>query len=435
METIYNTIYRCKKLVSPRTGVIKHVISINRGNNDPKIVSYGVSVGNTTYLGGEFFEGRSSGCAFTQTDAFLSTIGETVERYSPTYYNLNDFVFNSYNNLQELAIHPDEFALYHERQFEYYKSQNYKIKKFQEDTEIYWARCLDLTNKKEVLCPCTYIYLPWSSDKNPIMFGASTGLAAHTNYYKAVLTALFEVIERDSFVITWHNKITNRKIKISPEISKYIKSVFPNNYEWHFFDITYDLGIPSVFSICLGKAEYGNFIIVSTATRYTIGEAIKKVILETAQSVPYYRYLHSKRKDWIPDLDFNKLMNFEDHSLFYNRRPEYLYVFDDWRNAPERINVDFDGNSQQTAVKEQINSILLKLKSKEYNVLIKDLTTPDVNQAGFFCVRIVVPQLLPMSGAYPFYHLGGKRLYEVPQTIGLKKKSFEELNKFPHPFP
>lgn len=68
-------------------------------------------------------------------------------------------------------------------------------------------------------------------------------------------------------------------------------------------------------------------------------------------------------------------------------------------------------------------------------MLLKDLTTPDINQCGFYCIRIVVPQLLLMSGAYPFYHLGSKRLYEVPKEMGLKPKTFENLNKYPHPFP
>jgi len=80
----------------------------------------------------------------------------------------------------------------------------------------------------------------------------------------------------------------------------------------------------------------------------------------------------------------------------------------------------------------RINSIL---KDKGYNFLVNDLTTPDVNQAKFYVLRVVVPQLLLLSGAYGLYFSGGKRLYEVPEKFGYKTFDFDNLNSFPHPFP
>jgi len=85
-------------------------------------------------------------------------------------------------------------------------------------------------------------------DKHYVTANTSTGLAAHTNYYKAILTALYEVIERDGFAITWMQEIVPQKITIDKDIRSYINDKFPLPYEWHFFDITYDcLGIDGVF--------------------------------------------------------------------------------------------------------------------------------------------------------------------------------------------
>ncbi|MDR3143165.1 MAG: hypothetical protein LBU37_15780 [Tannerellaceae bacterium] len=75
------------------------------------------------------------------------------------------------------------------------------------------------------------------------------------------------------------------------------------------------------------------------------------------------------------------------------------------------------------------------MNDKGYNVLVKDLTTPDVNEAGLYCLRIIVPQLLQLGGAYPFYFLGGKRMYSVPKQLGYELNNFENLNIYPHPFP
>jgi ribosomal protein S12 methylthiotransferase accessory factor len=158
------------------------------------------------------------------------------------------------------------------------------------------------------------------------------------------------------------------------------------------------------------------------------------VILEAGQAVSYFRYLLGERKDWMPDDDFNHILNFEEHSIFYIKRPEYQNVMDIWRNAKPTLHIDFN-EKQDVNPHGMIKYIVRILKEKNYNVLVKDITTPDVNQSGFYCLRVIVPQLLQMGGAYPFYFHGGKRLYEVPQLMGYKSNSYDELNKFPHPFP
>ena len=142
-----------------------------------------------------------------------------------------------------------------------------------------------------------------------------------------------------------------------------------------------------------------------------------------------------ERSDWIPDEDYNKLLSFEDHSIFYLKRPELQIVFDDWRKAEASKHIDFTEPKNSINPKDKIKSITSKLKDKDYNVLVKDITTPDANQIGFYCIRVIVPQLLQMGGAYPLYFLGGSRLYDVPKTMRYKSSSFNELNKYPHPFP
>ncbi|RCW26107.1 ribosomal protein S12 methylthiotransferase accessory factor [Marinilabilia salmonicolor] len=305
---------------------------------------------------------------------------------------------------------------------------------FDEKIELYWDTCYDLTYGKETYCPSAFIYLPWTIEDKWILSGTSTGLAAHTNFNKALLTALYELIERDAFVITWHQKIVSPKIIIDKSIQSFINQVFPSNYEFHFFDITYDIKVPTVMGLCFGEAEYGKFVAIGTATRDSYKEALKKVILEISQSVPYFRYMLGKRKSWVPDNDFNQLLSFEDHSIFYLKRPDLQGVLDEWRNAKASMKIDFQLDDIKNT-KDCIYDIIGQLKNKNYNILVKDITTPDANQVGYYCLRVIIPQLLQMGGAFPFYFLGGKRLYEVPSLMGYKSNSFDSLNKYPHPFP
>jgi len=229
-------------------------------------------------------------------------------------------------------------------------------------------------------------------------------------------------------------EIVSEKLIIDEEIQSYINNKFPTNYEWHFFDIAYDIKVPSVLGICIGEAEYGKFIAVGSSTRKTYGEATKKVMQEIGQAVPYFRYLLGERKNWIPDDDYSKIQNFEEHSIFYTKRQDLWYIFDKWRNAKPSKKIDFNESFKRND-KEEILNIISILKNKNYNVLFKDITTPDIRQLGFFSIKIFIPQLLQLAGSYPFYFLGGNRLYDVPKIIGKHSKTFDELNKFPHPFP
>ena len=431
MKTIdYISLKKGAGIISNEVGILSHISKLPRLNDDPKLVSYGVWPCNTKLLGGAKYSGRSSGCGPDWVNSMLGTIGETVERYCASFYNTDEMITSSYARLQQKAIHPGEFALFHPKQ---YDNINFPFEPFTEDSETTWVPCKDLTTGEDCLYPGEMIYIPWIKDEEWYSMTSSTGLAAHTNLYKAILTGLYETIERDAFVLTWTQHLAVPKLVITPDIQAYIDRRFPPHYEFHFMDISLDIGVPSVFGICFGQAEYGNFVAVGTATRGTYKEALEKVVMEIGQAVPYFRYLLEKRKGWNPT-SFNELMSFEDHSIFYIKKPELWDVYLPWTEKTAEKTIDFKEKDPRTD-EEKIRSILSALRDRGCNVLLKNITTPDVRQVGFHSIKVMVPQLLQMAGSYPFYFLGGKRLYEVPTRLGYKANSYDHLNKFPHPFP
>jgi len=420
--------------ISNEVGILLHTIKLPRMSSDPRIVNYGVWQCNTKELGGEDSEGRSGSCGTNWKLALAGTIGETLERYAPAFHNLAEGIKSNYKNLNKNTIPLSEYALFHDEQYEYFKSKKYSMVKFTEDVELTWFECKDLTNGKETWLPGQFIYMPFSKDNLYVTASNSTGLASHSNFNKAILTALYECIERDSFVITWMNNIVPRKIVITDEVKAYLEKLFPKHYEWHLFDMTYDLDVPSVFGICFGETEYGKFITVGSATRGTIGDATRKVVQEIGQAIPYFRWILGEKKVWIPSDDFNEILTFGDHSVFYLKRTDLWPIFDKWINAPENHVIDFNAQNKTNEI-EEIRQILNIFKSKGYNVLFKDITTPDVRQLCSFSIKIIIPQLIQLSGGYPFYFSGGKRLYEVPELLGYGRKDYAALNKYPHPFP
>lgn len=420
-------------LISNEIGLLRHISKLPILNGDPRIIGYGIWPSDTLALGGTEYSGRSSGCGYEWQNAIMATLGETVERYCPAFYDRTAFTRCAYKDLEHKAIHPSEYALYHENQYELYAQNNIPVKPFTEDIEIHWTPTLDLTTGEEVYAPCAAIYLPWQEDGHFIVLNTSTGLAGHTDIYKAILTALYETIERDSFVTTWAHQLPVPKIKITREVQDFIDATFPKHFEFHFVDITFDMELPTIFGFCMGETDYGQFIAVGASTRSTYGEALRKTIMEIGQAIPYLRHTLGENRDWEPK-NYNEVKSFELHSIFYTKRTDQWPAFDIWRNATPSMEVDL-GETRQLSDKEEIRRMLQIFKNKGYNVLFKDLTTVDVAQAGFRAVKLLVPQLVQMSGGYPFYFLGGKRLYETPVNMGYPKRGFAELNKYPHPFP
>ena len=82
-------------------------------------------------------------------------------------------------------------------------------------------------------------------------------------------------------------------------------------------------------------------------------------------------------------------------------------------------------------------SFLKEIQPFVADVVGVDITTPDIDEAGFKVVRVIVPNLQPMDINHRYPHRGGRRLYDVPWKLGLiaSPRNESEMNPEPHPFP
>lgn len=424
------TLNKALHFISNQAGILSYISKLPTFSFDPRLMAYGIWPCDTSRLAGKKWSGRASGCGYTWIESALTTIGEVVERYCPTFYNSDEFIRSSYKNLCRPAIHPSKIALFHKNQ---YNSFAFPFIPFTEDVEVQWTSCYDMINGREVLYPASMIYLPYLEKGELIGLSTSTGLAGHIDLHEAMLVGLYEAIERDSFTITWMQELNVPKIKITDDIRLFLNDNYPANYEYHFFDITFDLKVPSILGMCFGESEYGKFIAIGSATRGTYSEALHKVIKEMGHAVSYFRYLLGEKRDWYPTC-FDDLHSFEDHSIFYLKRTDLWHVFDKWRDICPTKEIDFAEKRTNTTIEEILRMVNI-FSQKQYDVLFKNLTTEDVRDNGFYSIKMVVPQLIQLGGAYNLYFSGGERLYEVPKLMGYETRDYEHLNKYPHPFP
>jgi ribosomal protein S12 methylthiotransferase accessory factor len=433
------TLKRGLNLLSDEAGIIEYISKVPRLSADPSLISYGIEAADTTALGANTYSGRSGGAGDNWRQAMLKTLGEVVERYCPVFYDVDRFEKASYQDLNGQTVAPREKALFHPHQ---YRGEHFHYVPFERDTEVHWEHCIDMTEGGRTYYPAAYVYMPWRAQEPAIGYTTTTGLAAHTSTAEAVLGGLYEVIERDSFVITWLQKLDVPRIRLTPDLEDYIYDRFPDHYEFHLFDITLDLGVPTVWGLCFGETEYGEFMAVGASTRSTYEGALKKTVNEIGQAIPYFRHFLEEH-DGEQSAAYEELTSFEDHSLYYINHPDEIDALRAWLQTGKTREVPFsDGETPRPHARAAVDRIVDRLAEKGYRTLVTDLTTEDVLQAGFKCVKVSVPSLIELAGSYRHYMLGGSRLYDVPEQVDGNAgpitgtaDAFGALNAHPHPFP
>jgi len=109
---------------------------------------------------------------------------------------------------------------------------------------------------------------------------------------------------------------------------------------------------------------------------------------------------------------------------------DFLFISDHLVNFNE-IKSLATGDSE-----EDLSVLVTKVYETNHQILICDLTTPDVEELGFSVVRAIIPGFHPLFMGHGNRALGGSRLWEIPQKLGYKGIIREAGdNPAPHPYP
>jgi ribosomal protein S12 methylthiotransferase accessory factor len=156
----------------------------------------------------------TSGISTSWADAKLKAIVEAHERQCAA--NVRWDVISKATILGGSWLDPRIIAPLDDDQ---YKNLEY-LQKFNEDIEIEWVKGVDYAGKS-IFVPIDFVFYPINNiGRKLIVDTYSSGFAAYTDYEGAVNRGLLELIERDSLMRNWYEKV-------SPEILSY--SILPTH--------------------------------------------------------------------------------------------------------------------------------------------------------------------------------------------------------------
>lgn len=437
--SVESSLKKLSVIVAPEFGLIRDLKLVRQYYDEPKFWDFSAKL-NSQYFrhDGNNFQSRSSGVSFfSEKLALLKCLGEAVERYCNFVFLKSSVSFTgSFNNIKGQALNPVSIRSFSKNQL---RKKAFKRFRITEDSRFRWTRCQSLITGKYVYVPCQLIYLsyPRLREEPTIYPSISTGVAGGACLSAALTRGIYELIERDAFMIYYLNKLQAPKIQLSlikdVRVQQLLKIADRYKMEVVCLDITTDLNVPAIAAVVINRIGIGKAISVGLRSDLNPVNAIIGAITEAFHTRLWLRKEYEKDPQQIKPHDLLK----QKHSdlklrglLWYPA--EAIEKLNFWIESRKRKRIQLSKKALSSG--EQLRQLLAAFDKLGYYVYYKNLMITPLKHLGYFVVKVCVPQMQPLYLNEKFPLLGGERLYTLPAKLGYKSKSEVQLNGYPHPF-
>lgn len=364
---------------------------------------------------------RNGGKGVTELDARVSALCEALERRSGTFHGDEARLRAGYEQVKELAVHPNACQLYDERQYAGRAEWNAThaptqdvCEPLDETVPIDWTPLWSLTHDRRVLLPTSMLYYGTPPESGHGFARAdSNGAAAGSSLEDAVLQGLLELVERDAVAVWWYNRTRQPAVDIDAFADRWIA----RQHEGHAglgrviwaLDLTTDLGIPVVAAFSRRVGERPEEIVFGFGAHFDPHLALRRALTEVNQLLPLvlgdeYGLTDPEATRWWREATV------EEHPYLLPdpSRPAAAHT---WTPTGDLL--------------DDVRAGVAAIARQGMEVLVLDQTRPDIELP---VARVVVPGLRHFWARF-----GPGRLFDVPVRMGrlAAVTPYEELNPVP----
>lgn len=387
--------------------------------------------------------GYSRGVSFDFNEAISKVVGEFLERYPLTLYKEKKLLAASIAHLRRKKV--DFFDPFLLDQFSEWQKERFPRFRFSDKSNFRWVEGRSLMTGKKALIPAQIVFWNYHhADKEPIIQQSNTsGAGGMFTRDEAILSGLYELIQRDGFLIYWLNGIPPRRIDINSLKSKEGKRINETckryGLEIEIMNATSDLGVPTVVTVLLDRSGKGPAVTLGGGCGMDPESAIMRSYTE-ALGVRYW--LRNRAKEYSFDLD----KDYEPFATFgINQLNRLMY----WGNPGmhEKISFFLQGKKQdiqeafpcvpkkKPLPKQELNYLkkIFQKRGKRFEIYYYEAKHEILEKLGYSSVRVAVPAMLPLFLNEVTAPLGNPRIQDACKNLGLEPA--EKINPIPHPFP
>jgi len=437
--------YRCRGMSDLKKVLLRDYWDSRTGIfNDKKrgLDSTFASVGINLPLG--YYDEITGGHSHSYADSELAGILEGLERFcGVTPRGKRTIMRGTYSHLKATALDPSTVGLHAEEQYE---QSYFPFIPYNPDSPMDWVWGYSFLQARPILIPKLLAYYSLNEGEG-FVYETSNGCAVGGSLEEAILYGIFEVVERDSFLLTWYARLQVPQLDYSSSGDSELVLMIQRlravtGYEVSLYNTTMENGIPSIWALAKRGAKDSVNLICAAGAHLDPIRAAKSAIHELAGMIPTAeRRLKERRPEAEAMLDDSFLVeNMEDHSLLYSlpQAEERLHFLLDERNPVRTFAEEFHSLTWQEDLTEDLKQILQVFRSLQMDVIVVDQSSSETLRNGLRCVKVLIPGMLPMTFGHHLTRLTGlNRVLDVPMKLGYANHRLtrEELNPYPHPFP
>lgn len=356
-------------------------------------------------------------------------------------------LFDSYENLQSIALNPAEYGLYRP---EFYDNPHSPYRPYSPDRKMYWVWGYSFQQARPILVPEQLVYyLDYRSDYANYVQDCSNGCATGSSIEEAIFFGLLELIERDSFLISWYAKLQLPRIDPwschDPEIHFLLDRVKRMGYDMHFFDMRLDLKVPTVMGVAERRDAGIGSLVFAAGASLDPESAIRGAFCEVATYVADFDQRVTNVLESLRAMvqDYTRVTELEHHALLYGlpemaSHAKFLFQKTRLHSMEELYKGWMEEQPRSYDLLDDLHYCLKQILDQGMDVIVVDQTCPEQEPVGLKTASVIVPGLLPIDFGWRRQRaFDMPRLRTVPRTAGFMPTNFEPdlQNMAPHPFP
>lgn len=437
--------YRCRPIGDLKEFLVKDYLDYRTGLLNGKMHDFvspfaDVSVNLPLFTQDEACGGRTHSYA----DSELTGIMEGLERYCGVApRGKRTVIHDSFRHLEDQALDPVKVGVHDKEQ---YARPGFPFKPFDPDRPIDWVWGYSFRQERPILVPELLAYYSLGcGDK--FVHETSNGCALGGSLEEAAFYGIMEVVERDSFLLTWYAQLPIPRLDLSTADDRELQLMIERLRTVAGFDVvvynaTLENGIPSVWALAKNRKPRGVNLICAAGAHPDPIRAVKSAIHElSGMMMTLDEKFEANRQDIERMLrDPFRVRHMEDHSMLYSlpQAEERLRFLLDEDRPVRTFDEEFKPKARHTDLTDDLRDILQVFRGLNLDVIVVDQTTPELRRNGLYCVKVLIPGMLPMTFGHHLSRLTGlERVFTVPVELGYAKQPLtpEQLNPHPHPFP
>ncbi|WP_414440159.1 YcaO-like family protein [Burkholderia sp. 22PA0106] len=444
--------YPFLSLVAPFGGVVRGVYSLPQTElHVPRFHAVLSHIGNLSMAYSHIAEQAGNdlqridigGCGADESldIAMIRSVAEAAERYATCVYDKRDVTVASFAEMDERGIPAERIPRCSDQEYAHPKC---RLRRIDPQAPLRWIPGYSLLHRRTTYVPLimTHLYArPWAGES--FWLPISTGVAAHLDFARAAVAAICEVVERDAISLLWLLRMQAPRVHLDEPTpaahAEKIRRLDASLLDHRVFDVTLDTGIPTLYSLQLRDGAPHAAQFVNCSTSFDTWGSYSKLIRESAMG----RTILEHRLPVPEDLhDFVELEQGAIHMARIEHRAAFDFLLAPHEadapapepSAPRHVGISRIGRGLPTEPASQLKYIVERFAALGMDIVLVDMTTDELRDAGLHVVRAVIPDLMPMSACYGSRYLGHARLLRMQRELETRTGRAHPINPYPQPF-